>query len=108
MIGSTILVQLRPQKRSRQTSGREKVIREARAQSKTVITGAQVLGLQALGQFILYTGITPSEQQVTEAIAVDDDEREPGRGPQWRHTRLCRLQLQTGHAEGVIAGQQQQ
>ena len=39
----------------------------ARAAGKTVITGAEVATLQALEQFVLYTGIRPSTEQVQEA-----------------------------------------
>jgi shikimate dehydrogenase len=34
-----------------------------------VITGAEVIVLQALGQFLLYTGIEPSSEQVADAAA---------------------------------------
>lgn len=39
----------------------------ARAAGKTVITGAEVATLQALEQFVLYTGIRPSAEQVRAA-----------------------------------------
>ena len=45
------------------------LIRAARAAGRTVITGAEVAVLQALEQFVLYTGVTPSEAQVAEAAA---------------------------------------
>ena len=45
------------------------LIRKARALGKTVITGAEVAVLQAVGQFVLYTGITPSDEQVAAAAA---------------------------------------
>ncbi|WDM45085.1 shikimate 5-dehydrogenase [Microbacterium luteolum] len=38
-----------------------------RAAGKTVITGAEVATLQALEQFVLYTGIRPSDEQVRAA-----------------------------------------
>lgn len=45
------------------------LIRAARAQGKPVITGAEVIALQALEQFVLYTGIRPSAEQVQAAAA---------------------------------------
>ena len=45
------------------------LIRRARALGKTVITGAEVAVLQAVGQFVLYTGITPSDEQIAAAAA---------------------------------------
>jgi shikimate dehydrogenase len=45
------------------------LIRRARALGKTVITGAEVAVLQAVEQFVLYTGITPSAAQVAAAAA---------------------------------------
>jgi shikimate dehydrogenase len=49
------------------------LIRQARALGKTVITGAEVAALQALEQFILYTGITPTEAQTAAATAFARD-----------------------------------
>jgi len=43
------------------------LIAEGRAAGKTVITGAEVATLQALEQFVLYTGIRPSPEQVRAA-----------------------------------------
>lgn len=43
------------------------LITEGRAAGKTVITGAEVATLQALEQFVLYTGIRPSTAQVQAA-----------------------------------------
>ncbi len=43
------------------------LIQAARAAGKTVITGAEVATLQALEQFVLYTGIRPSTEQVRAA-----------------------------------------
>lgn len=43
------------------------LIRAARAAGKTVITGAEVATIQALEQFVLYTGIRPSDEQVRAA-----------------------------------------
>jgi shikimate dehydrogenase len=44
-------------------------IRAARASAKRVLTGGQVLVLQGRDQFVLYTGVTPSEEQVSTAAA---------------------------------------
>jgi shikimate dehydrogenase len=41
----------------------------ARAMGKTLITGGQVAILQALEQFVLYTGVRPSDAQVEAAAA---------------------------------------
>jgi shikimate dehydrogenase len=43
------------------------LIAAARAAGTTVITGAEVATLQALEQFVLYTGIRPTAEQVREA-----------------------------------------
>jgi shikimate dehydrogenase len=43
------------------------LIRLARELGKPVITGGEVIVLQALEQFVLYTGVRPSEVQVAEA-----------------------------------------
>jgi shikimate dehydrogenase len=43
------------------------LIRAARAAGKTVITGAEVATIQALEQFVLYTGIRPTDRQVRAA-----------------------------------------
>lgn len=43
------------------------LVREGRAAGKTVITGAEVATLQALEQFVLYTGIRPAPEQVRAA-----------------------------------------
>jgi len=45
------------------------LIREARALAKHVITGGEVIALQALEQFVLYTGVRPTSEQVTRAAA---------------------------------------
>ncbi|MBP2300361.1 shikimate 5-dehydrogenase [Azospirillum picis] len=45
------------------------LIRAARAAGKPVITGAAVIALQALEQFVLYTGVRPSDEQVAAAAA---------------------------------------
>lgn len=42
-------------------------IRHARALGKQVITGAEVLTLQAVEQFVLYTGVRPSADQIRRA-----------------------------------------
>jgi len=44
------------------------LLRAARASGKRVITGAEVIVLQALEQFVLYTGQRPSAQQVQDAV----------------------------------------
>lgn len=44
------------------------LIQEARRQSKAVITGLDVIALQALEQFVLYTGVRPSDEQVRAAV----------------------------------------
>ncbi|MDR7358092.1 shikimate 5-dehydrogenase [Paeniglutamicibacter sulfureus] len=43
------------------------LIRAARNAGKPVVTGADVATLQAVEQFVLYTGLTPTEEQVREA-----------------------------------------
>ncbi|WP_235548734.1 shikimate 5-dehydrogenase [Paenibacillus sp. Soil522] len=43
------------------------VIRLAREKGKKVITGAEVFAIQALEQFILYTGVRPSDEQFKRA-----------------------------------------
>jgi shikimate dehydrogenase len=43
------------------------LVQAARAAGKTVITGAEVATIQALEQFVLYTGIRPSDEQVRAA-----------------------------------------
>jgi shikimate dehydrogenase len=45
------------------------LIRAARAAGKTVISGAEVAALQAFEQFVLYTGVRPSPEQVQAAAA---------------------------------------
>ena len=45
------------------------LIRAGRAAGKQVITGAEVATIQALEQFVLYTGIRPTEEQVRDAEA---------------------------------------
>ena len=41
---------------------------EARRQGKPVVTGLEVIARQALEQFVLYTGVKPSDEQVQAAI----------------------------------------
>jgi shikimate 5-dehydrogenase len=43
------------------------LVRRARAQGKQVITGAEVIALQAVEQFVLYAGVRPSDDQVRRA-----------------------------------------
>ncbi len=45
------------------------LIRAARALGKRVVTGAEIQAVQALEQFILYTGMTPSPEQFAAAAA---------------------------------------
>jgi shikimate dehydrogenase len=45
------------------------LIKAGRAAGKKVITGAEVATIQALEQFVLYTGIRPTDQQVRDAEA---------------------------------------
>ena len=50
-------------------------IQSARAQAlgKPVITGLEVIALQALEQFVLYTGVRPTRAQVDAAVAFARD-----------------------------------
>ena len=43
------------------------LIKAARAAGKTVITGAEVATIQALEQFVLYTGVRPTDEQIRSA-----------------------------------------
>jgi shikimate dehydrogenase len=43
------------------------LVRRARAQGTPVITGAEVIALQAVEQFVLYTGVRPTDDQVRRA-----------------------------------------
>jgi len=43
------------------------LIRYGREKGKQVITGAEVIALQALEQFVLYTGVRPTDAQVAQA-----------------------------------------
>ncbi|ANI30108.1 shikimate dehydrogenase [Yersinia entomophaga] len=45
------------------------LIRYAREQGKQVITGAEVIAIQAVEQFVLYTGVRPTDEQVERAAA---------------------------------------
>lgn len=45
-------------------------LRLARSAGKRVITGAEVAVLQALEQFVLYTGVRPNEAQIAEAAMI--------------------------------------
>jgi len=45
------------------------LIVQARATGKQVITGLEVIAIQALEQFVLYTGVRPSEAQFQQAVA---------------------------------------
>jgi len=48
-------------------------IQHAKSHGKRVITGDQVAAIQALEQFILYTGVTPTEAQYQAAAAYARD-----------------------------------
>ncbi|MDF9618098.1 shikimate 5-dehydrogenase [Pseudomonas entomophila] len=48
---------------------RTPLIQHAEALGKPVITGLEVIALQALEQFVLYTGVRPSDEQVAAAVA---------------------------------------
>ncbi|MFD1811856.1 shikimate 5-dehydrogenase [Rhodococcus gannanensis] len=43
------------------------LIRAARAAGRSVVTGAEVIALQAAEQFVLYTGVTPTADQIRRA-----------------------------------------
>lgn len=45
------------------------LIVQARAAGKQVITGLEVIAIQALEQFVLYTGVRPSQAQFQQAVA---------------------------------------
>jgi shikimate dehydrogenase len=45
------------------------LIQRAERLGKVTITGAEVMSLQALEQFVLYTGVVPSDEQVAAATA---------------------------------------
>jgi len=45
------------------------LIVRARAQGKRVITGLEVIAIQALEQFVLYTGVRPTQEQFESAVA---------------------------------------
>ncbi len=45
------------------------LVRRARAREQTVITGTEVITLQAAEQFVLYTGVRPNADQVARASA---------------------------------------
>jgi shikimate dehydrogenase len=45
------------------------LIRYARTRDRPVITGAEVIALQAAEQFALYTGVRPTEEQIRRASA---------------------------------------
>ncbi len=45
------------------------LVRRARANAATVITGTEVMALQAIEQFVLYTGVRPNREQFAAATA---------------------------------------
>jgi hypothetical protein len=57
------------------------LVRRAHAQGKQLITGAEVIGLQALEQFVLYTGVRPTDDQVRRASEFSRE---------WADTGSCR------------------
>ncbi|MFT6569947.1 MAG: shikimate dehydrogenase [Sphingomonas echinoides] len=46
-----------------------RLLRAAQMAGKRIITGTEIATLQALDQFVLYTGVTPSDAQVADAAA---------------------------------------
>ncbi|WP_175649429.1 shikimate 5-dehydrogenase [Pseudomonas sp. Marseille-P9899] len=48
---------------------RTPLIAAAETRGKAVITGLEVIALQALEQFVLYTGVRPTAEQVAKAVA---------------------------------------
>jgi shikimate dehydrogenase len=44
------------------------LILRARAEGKHVITGLEVIAIQALEQFVLYTGVRPTDEQFQKAV----------------------------------------
>lgn len=46
------------------------LIRLAHSLGKRVITGGEVIVLQAVEQFVLYTGVRPTPEQIRQAEAV--------------------------------------
>lgn len=46
------------------------LIKAGRDAGKTVITGAEVIALQAVEQFVLYTGVRPTPEQIAEASKI--------------------------------------
>ena len=46
------------------------LVRAAREAGKPVITGAEIIALQAAEQFALYTGVRPTDEQVAEASRI--------------------------------------
>jgi shikimate dehydrogenase len=46
------------------------LIKAARAAGVPVITGAEVIALQAAEQFARYTGVRPTPEQIAEASAI--------------------------------------
>ena len=45
------------------------LIVRGRAKGKRVITGLEVIAIQALEQFVLYTGVRPTQEQFEKAVA---------------------------------------
>jgi shikimate dehydrogenase len=45
------------------------LIVRGRAEGKKLITGLEVIAIQALEQFVLYTGVRPTDEQFQQAVA---------------------------------------
>jgi shikimate dehydrogenase len=56
-------------------------VASARARRKKVVTGLEVIALQALDQFVLYTGLRPGADQVSAAVAFATEELIPPEAP---------------------------
>jgi len=56
------------------------LIRYAKTGGKAVITGAEVITLQAVEQFVLSTGVRPTEEQIRRASARARPANRPGAG----------------------------
>jgi shikimate dehydrogenase len=53
------------------------LVRRARAVGAQVISGSEVMALQAAEQFVLYTGIRPTPEQLARAVAFSRAEPSP-------------------------------
>lgn len=50
------------------------LIRAAQEKNKDIITGGDIIALQAAEQFALYTGVTPSKEQIQSAEAFASEQ----------------------------------